>query len=284
MRPQAAPVLIAAVAAGALLVSGCGGRAIRQPSRAQTGLNLVTVGKPVPVRRVKDGAETGTLQLQAVGVGRSSHWRVLATLVNPVAREPDDVCFGIYTASEANLVDALCGVRGPGRLVGVIDGTGLQGAGSLYLVGQTPPGAVRVELLGLGGSRELPLSAAHMFLAMFAQAARGRVRLRATFSDGRHLTRAFTLPLSTAQTLAFSNRYRRPGAVFNNEIGENILGTPYRQIVKRFGQPLATLSDRHGERCVYYDVVGYSTGWSFCFKHGTMTAAGGNQIPPRGVD
>jgi hypothetical protein len=82
---------------------------------------------------------------------------------------------------------------------------------------------------------------------------------------------------------AFSDRYRRPGAVFNGEIGENIVGTPYRDIVKRFGQPLATLSSNRGERCVYYDVVGYDTGWSFCFMHGTVTAASGNQIPPRGV-
>jgi hypothetical protein len=53
--------------------------------------------------------------------------------------------------------------------------------------------------------------------------------------------------------------------------------------VKRFGPPLATLSNSQGERCVYYDVVGYETGWSFCFKHGTMTAAGGTQTPPPGV-
>jgi hypothetical protein len=179
--------------------------------------------------------------------------------------------------------DVLCSVRGQGRLVGVIGESNIPGVGPLsYVVGQAPPGVIRVELLGLDGSRKLRLSAAHMFLATFAQAARGRVELRATLSDGRSLTNTFTLPLSGAQMQAFSDRYRRPGAVFN-DIGENILGTPYREIVKRFGRPLATLSISHGERCVYYDVVGYDTGWSFCFKHGTMTAAGGNQIPPPGV-
>ncbi len=72
-------------------------------------------------------------------------------------------------------------------------------------------------------------------------------------------------------------------------IARNVLGKSYRRgrvevaARERFGQPLATLSNSHGTRCVYYDVVGYDTGWSLCFKHGTMTAAGGNQIPPRGV-
>jgi hypothetical protein len=249
-------------------------------TRTQTGSNLVAVGMPVPVRSIKAGSASGTLQLQAVGPGRSSHGDVLATLLRPVAREPDDVCFGVYAASGGPAYgDVQCSVRAHDRLVSVIGA-----AGTLtYLVGQAPPGVTRVELLGLNGTRELRLSAAHMFLATFAQAARGRVELRATLSDGRNLTTAFTLPLSTAQMQAFSDRYRRPGAVFN-DIGENILGTRYREIVKRFGPPLATLSNSHGERCVYYDVVGYDNGWSFCFKHGTMTGAGGNQTPPPGVN
>jgi hypothetical protein len=244
----------------------------------------VTAGIPVRVRSVKAGVESGTLQLQAVGLGRSSHEAVLATLVDPVAREPDDVCFDVYATSEGPAYgDVLCGVRARDRLVSVIGENGIPHAGTLsYLVGQAPASVRRIELLGLNGSRSLRLSAAHMFLATFAPAARGRVELRATLSDGRNLTNALTLPPSSAQMQAFSDRYRRPGAVFNGEIDENIVGTPYREIVKRFGQPLATLSDRHGDRCVYYDVVGYDTGWSFCFKHGTMTAAGG-QTPPPGV-
>jgi hypothetical protein len=243
---------------------------------------------PVPVRSVKAGAASGALQLEAVGLARSSRWGTLATLVNPVAREPHDVCFGVYVASEDPADgDVLCSVRGHGRLVSVIGESSIPGAGPLrqlsYLVGQAPPGVMRLELVGLDGSHTLRLSAAHMFLATFTQAARGRVELRATRSDGRNLTNSFTLPLSSAQMQAFSDRYRRPGGVFNDEIDENIVGTPYHRIVKRFGHPLATLSNSHGERCVYYDVVGHDTGWSFCFKHGMMTAAGGNQIPPPGV-
>ena len=90
-------------------------------TRTQTGLNLVAVGMPVPVRSVKAGAATGALQLQAVARGRSSHWRVLATLVDPVAREPDDVCFDVYIATEDPLDgDVLCSVRAQDRLVSVI--------------------------------------------------------------------------------------------------------------------------------------------------------------------
>lgn len=250
-------------------------------TRTQTGLDLVAVGKPVPVRSVTAGPASGRLQLQALGPGRSSNGDLLATLLRPVAREPDDVCFGVYAAREAGDGDVQCSVRGPDRLADVIGKS--PGAGSLtYLVGQAPPGIVGLELLGPNGSHELRLSAAHMFLATFAQAARGRVELRATLANGRTLTSAFTLPVSSAQMQAFSDRNRRPGAVFN-DIGENILGTLYREIVKRFGPPLATLSNSHGQRCVYYDVVGYDNGWSFCFKHGTMTAANGNQTPPPGV-
>jgi hypothetical protein len=253
-------------------------------TRTQPGANLVAVGKPVPVRSVKAGSASGALQLQAVGRGRSSRGGVLATRVKPVAREPDDVCFGVFAARAAGDGDVQCSVRGRGRLVSVIGESSIPDAGTLsYIVGQAPPGVARVELLGPSGSRTLGLSRAHMFLATFAQAARGRVELRATLADGRNLTNAFTLPLSAAHSQAFSDRYRRPGAVFNGEIDESIVGTPYRQIVKRFGQPLATLSNRHGERCVYYDVVGYDKGWSFCFTHGTMTEASGQQTPPPGV-
>jgi hypothetical protein len=254
-------------------------------TRRQTSSNLVAVGIPVPVRSLESGGTSETLQLQAVGFTRSSHSRVLATLLHPVAREPHDVCFGVFAASEGPASgDVLCSVRGNERLVAVIGQSSVAGAELLsYIVGQAPASVIRIEMLGLNGPRKLRLSAAHMFLATFAPAARGRVALRATLSDGRTLTTAFTLPLSSAQMQAFSDRYRRSGAVFNGEVGESIVGTPYREIVKRFGRPLATLSSSHGQRCVYYDVVGYDTGWSFCFKHGTMSAASGQQTPPPGV-
>ena len=282
-----AGVTIAVPVAIAIVVAVVALSLRRAPAtRMQTGSDLVSVGIPVPVRSVKAGATSGALQLQAVGLGRSSHWRVLATLVSPVAREPDDVCFDIYGASEDPVEDdVLCSVRGHGRLVDVIGESSIPGAGPLsYVLGQVPPGVSRVELVGLDGSRELRLSAAHMFLATFTREARGRVELRARLADGRTLTDTFTLPLSTAQMQTFSDRYRRPGAVFNGEIDENIVGSPYPRVVKRYGQPLATVSNSRGEHCVYYDIVGYDTGWSFCFKHARMTAASGNQSPPPGVN
>jgi hypothetical protein len=76
---------------------------------------------------------------------------------------------------------------------------------------------------------------------------------------------------------------RRPGAVFNGEVGENIVSQSYRQIVNRFGTPLKTFAGTGGELCAYYDVVGSATGWVFCFKHGAMVSADGSQTPPAGV-
>jgi hypothetical protein len=114
-------------------------------TRTQTASNLVAVGMPVPVRGVKAGAASGTLQLQAVGPGRSSHSDLLATLVNPVAREPADVCFDVYTASQDPAAgDVLCSVRGHARMVSVIGESNIPGAGPprqlSYLVARAPPG------------------------------------------------------------------------------------------------------------------------------------------------
>ena len=114
-------------------------------------------------------------------------------------------------------------------------------------------------------------------------AARGPVRVVATLADGHQFTRFFQLPLSRGRATDRNPRYRRPGAVFNDEIGENIVGQSFRGIVSRFGAPLKTFSGRSGARCAYYDVVGYPTGWVFCFRHGVMIDAAGNRAPPAGV-
>jgi hypothetical protein len=75
----------------------------------------------------------------------------------------------------------------------------------------------------------------------------------------------------------------RPGVVGPGEVGENIVSQSYRQIVNRFGTPLKTFAGTGGDLCAYYDVVGEATGWVFCFKHGAMVSAAGNQTPPAGV-
>jgi hypothetical protein len=262
-------------------LSGCGGVAAHHPARrpappAARGSALAVVGQPVPAHTVTVAGSGGTLQLRAGGV--------LAALVRPVARHPDDVCFGVYmTGGSPAEGDLGCSVRGPGRLASVAGMLGEAHGG--YLVGQLPPGATGLEMLSAGASRPVPVavSPARIFLIVFAPAARGPVRLRASSAGGPGLQAALTLPLTLARVSAFSDRYRRPGAVFDDEIGERILGTSQAQIVRRFGPPRATLSRRPGRSCLYYDVVGEPTGWSLCFRHGTLTSASGDQRPPSGV-
>ncbi|MCW2991514.1 MAG: hypothetical protein JWM73_2108, partial [Solirubrobacterales bacterium] len=79
-------------------------------------------------------------------------------------------------------------------------------------------------------------------------------------------------------TPAAVHHTRPPGSVFNDEIGENIVGlrTPYARVVELFGSP-AHIAIRHSDRlkCVFYRVVGASTGWQFCFRDERMTSASG---------
>jgi len=227
----------------------------------------------------------GTLELRAVEAGRSRRSSLLATLVRPVAREPRDACFGLYTANQDPVEgDVVCGVRRPDRFVSSLGETVIPGlpGNATYLLGQAPADVTQVQLVGPAGNHRLPLSAHRVFLAVLSPSARGPVELRAVFADGHSLTSTFTLPLTDHQ-IAGALRYRRLGAVFNDEVGENILTQSYSQVVSRFGAPLATISSTHGTRCVYYDVVGDPNGWAFCFRHNTMVAAQGNQTPPAGV-
>jgi hypothetical protein len=76
---------------------------------------------------------------------------------------------------------------------------------------------------------------------------------------------------------------RPPGSVFNNEVGEKIGGKTYAQIVHQFGPPKKTFHDAGGNLCAFYFVVGAKTGWKFCFQHGRIVTAAGNQPPPAGV-
>jgi hypothetical protein len=93
-----------------------------------------------------------------------------------------------------------------------------------------------------------------------------------------------TLPIPIDQLDPHAKINRPPGAIFNYEIGENIMRMSYRQLVTRFGTPLKTILLARGERCAYYDVVGDARGWVFCFRRGKMVSAVGNQTPPGAID
>jgi hypothetical protein len=94
--------------------------------------------------------------------------------------------------------------------------------------------------------------------------------------------RSFELPLpkSSGEPVHVN---RRPGAVFNDEIGKDVTGLSYRQVVRRFGAP-AVVRREHGQRCVYYELVGFADdGWQFCFaRGGRMLGAKGGSPPPPG--
>ncbi len=191
----------------------------------------------MPARPVAVSGSAGTLELRAVEAGRSQRSALLATLVRPVALEPRDACFGLYAASQDPVEgDVVCGVRRPDRLVSSLGETvipGLPGTAT-YVLGQAPADLTQVQLIGPAASHPLPLSEHRVFLAVLSPSARGAVELRAVFADGQSLTSTFTLPL-TANQIAGALRYRRPGAVFNDEVGENILTQSYRRVVSRFG-------------------------------------------------
>jgi hypothetical protein len=87
-------------------------------------------------------------------------------------------------------------------------------------------------------------------MAAFAPTARGTVQLRLLLANRE----AGPWP-----------RLRRRGAVFDYEIGENIVTKPNQTL------------------CVYYDTVGYQHGWSFCFRGQRIVSAAGNQPAPPDV-
>jgi hypothetical protein len=116
---------------------------------------------------------------------------------------------------------------------------------------------------------------------LYAHGVRGSVRVIAYRRQGGSFTRTFSLPLSWRINRRPSHPHRRRGAVFDDEIGENILQRSYTTIVRDFGPP-AAVHREHGGRCAYYQVVGRGTiGWRFCFADtGRMISASGNQHLP----
>lgn len=70
---------------------------------------------------------------------------------------------------------------------------------------------------------------------------------------------------------------RPVGAIYNDEIGENVVGTRYRRVIEVFGPPYIRRPP-----CVYYRQVGDpGSSWRFCFADGRMESATGN-VPLRG--
>ena len=210
------------------------------------------------------------------------------TLVRGVAREPRDVCFGTYIANESpEDGDVGCQVRGREPLVLTLSGQFIPRSTPVAkftaVYGQAATGIRGVKLID-PGDREtsLPLSLDRMFLVAFSPTARGAFRLRLLFADGTSFTHAFSLPVTDHDTGSWP-RVRRRGAMFNYGIGENIVTESYRQIIRQFGLPLRSFRKPKGARCIYYDVVGYENGWTFCFKGQAMVSAAGNQPPHAGV-
>jgi hypothetical protein len=149
------------------------------------------------------------------------------------------------------------------------------------VAGIAPPDIGRIAVSGPGGHWELPLSAHRAFLVLYAHGVRGRVRVIAYRRQGGWFTSTFSLPLRGRINRRPSRPHRRSGAVFDDEIGENILQRSYTTIVRDFGPPAAT--DRaHGSRCAYYQVVGQGAiAWRFCSAGtGRMISASGNQHLP----
>jgi hypothetical protein len=262
-------------------MSGCGGDGQSPDGQQKPAARVVSIGQPVAPRpvRVQRG---GTLELKAAGVGRSPGFR-LAVLRAPGAR-PRDLCVATVALGlalpEAN---EACDVRTAGAAAvffsqpGIPDALGPQ---PTVVAGIAPPDIARIRLSGPGGRRTLPLSEHRAFLALYAHSVRGHVRITADRAGGGTAVRTASLPLSRA-TVFPGHQNRRRGAVFSDEVGENIIGRSYPSIVRRFGRP-AVVNRERGRRCTYYEVVGAGpVGWRFCFgDDGRLTTATGEQPIP----
>jgi hypothetical protein len=70
------------------------------------------------------------------------------------------------------------------------------------------------------------------------------------------------------------------------DIGENVIGTSYRGVLRRYGRPKSVPPEYRivqGEPCLYYDIVGHdadttaflATLWQLCFRRNRLHGAGG---------
>lgn len=260
LRPGRVLVVVGSAAA----IAGCSDGGASAHRQAQPASHVLVVGRPITPRpaRIQRG---GTLELQATGVGspRSPGFR-LAVLRTPGA-DPRDLCVATVPVGlgvgEAN---TSCDVRSPGAAAVFVQQPGIPdrlGPQPTVVAGIAPPDVVRVELNGPGGHRVPPLSRHRAFLALYAHGVRGHVQLIADRATGAPAVRTFSLPLSPHANLFPGHPHRRRGAVFDDEVGENIIGRSYSSVVHRFGPP-AAINRKNGAKCVYYEVVGDGpVGW-----------------------
>jgi hypothetical protein len=250
--------------------------AVAVPASAAT--HRVTIGEPAPSHTVTIAGRRGTLELRAENPVRASGAHLFAALVNGSRYEAPTTCFAIYDNGMPRYTgDVDCVSRHTGPLTGSVGRLASRRRSHVwraaYIVGQVLPDVTHLEIIGRGWKRSLPISRLRMFLAAFPSTARGSVRLVVEESDGHTVTRSFKLPASSPGS--------RQGTISNGEVGENVLDLSYSQLVHNFGPPRQTVAGQGGERCLYYSVVGQSTGWLFCFKGARMLSASGNQRPPR---
>lgn len=279
-----------ALAVLAVIVAGCGtvARPTFTAGHTQPAGRPFALGKPLAPRAVEVAGIPGTVELRAEDPGMPASPSVFVTLGRTVAREPNDVCFATYIATEnPEEGEVSCQVRGTGALILTLEHGYIPYASPASrftrISGQVSGNVARVRLIGPGATdASLPLSAHRMFLVAFSPAARGTYQLLARLAGGTSFAHAFTLPLTDRDAGAWPG-LRRRGAVFGYGLGENILKQSYRQILKQFGPPLKTFIEPPGVRCIYYDVVGYKNGWRFCFKGQAMVGATGEYPPPAGI-
>jgi hypothetical protein len=283
--------------AAAVLIAGCGAAAAdargpaTRPAPAAAGgrqsgtttlggplSDVVAVGRPVAPLPVRDApGEPGTTELRATAPGGGPEW--FAGVVTPPRGRPNDVCVITGLVVRRREANVSCDVAVEDAATSFVAAYGVPdryGAPPTVVSGVASPTVRAVRLEGPGGRFTLPLSAHRAFLAVYAAGLRGRVRVASVRADGVSM-RSVRLGVPLRLSLRPHHVHRRPGAVFNDEIGENIVRLTYRQVVRRFGPPAV----RTG-RCAYYELVGWKDrGWMFCFRpDGRMRSASGNAHRP----
>ncbi|MEA2364157.1 MAG: hypothetical protein QOD71_3302 [Thermoleophilaceae bacterium] len=241
------------VCATAVAFGACGGE---QPKTASAP--PIAIGVRVP----------GATELRAANPGSGS-----ALMLEDVRRpgmHPRDVCFVLALERQPRAeADEHCIVEDPGGDVvelGAAKGVPEALGPPIAIVAGHAGAAVRKLLLEVAGeSHQLPLSPGRGFLALLPASYRGTVALVARKADGTVSTQSFALP----RPLVTQPTVRRPGAVVDGEIGEDVIGERESDLRRRLGAPAA----RRGS-CLFYQQVGRPRGgWELCLRHGRVSRA-----------